>query len=293
MKDNIYIFGAGPIGCEYYNIFTLLGYKPLLLTNSIETKDKLSNNFNIERFADLKKRIFNSTVIIALPTMVYPKVLKDFNIQESNLFIEKPAIYNLNDYKNIEYLSKSNYVGVCLNRRFYKSLKYILDYNKKSKPLRILIDYHERINFLPKKFSQFDKENWIKQNGIHVFDYIELLFGNLSIKNIRNETGNKSFFTSIGDFGNIPYYLNASFDSFSSFKIEIQYNDSSIHLNPIEKLIHKSKSGSKTIEEDNKHKPGFESMVINISKGNLDYFANLKNILELQKKLQRYENARL
>ena len=126
MKNKFIIFGAGPIGCEYYRLLNDIDLKPLLLTRSFETKNKLAREHEIETFNNLDKSIDNSTIIIALPTKVYPDVLKNFIIKNSNIFIEKPAIYDLKDFKNLNFLQKNNnFIGVCLNRRFYKSIEYI------------------------------------------------------------------------------------------------------------------------------------------------------------------------
>ena len=50
MKNKFIIFGAGPIGCEYYRLLNDIDLKPLLLTRSFETKNKLAREHEIETF---------------------------------------------------------------------------------------------------------------------------------------------------------------------------------------------------------------------------------------------------
>lgn len=293
MSKRVLIFGAGPIGREYYDILSLENVSLEILTRSDKTKTLFSQDYNIKKYNEIANDISDSKIIVALDTKIYPKVLSNFNFKNCKIFIEKPAIHSSKDFNKINYLEKDNFVGVLLNRRFYKSNSYIKNFNTTNMPLRILINYHERINFLPNKFTDFYKKNWVKQNGIHVFDYVESIFGKLKIDEIKNEKSNKNFFCSSGSFGETPYYLNASFDSYSSFKIEIQYHDSSIHLFPIEKLIHKMTDRDIEINECNIRKPGFQDMISYILSNDFSKFESLENIKIIQRKLSKFDNARL
>ena len=149
MKNNIYIFGAGPIGCEYYNLFTEIGYKPLLLTNSIETKDKLSNNFNIITISKLKK----FKVIFEFS---YFFISRAINIPLTHVDGEKHKITGTNENKLKELIKEAGPENVILSSdsgvsvlplphiSFSKFIKIIINFGFSKKEINHMIKINSK-----------------------------------------------------------------------------------------------------------------------------------------------------
>ncbi len=259
----IYIFGFGPMGKEYSKVLDSLGYKCKIIISSEISKQNYKNQIFEDDFLGFDalcgKKISDATVFLALPVEANKLVLENIVFSNCKIFIEKPVFYSLDDFNALNPLLTKNKIFINFNRRFYDFYNILVDYIRNEEVRRIILNYHERINFLPEKFSKNEVSNWVIHNGIHLFDLISHLFGKLKIIDFKSI--NTEFHIIEAMAGSTPFFINCSFDTFSSYSIELQSVKSSAHLSPIEKLrlIYPDKTMEYVTSLD--FKPGFESMI--------------------------------
>lgn len=308
LRKNILIVGAGLIAREYINVVNALGYRPIVIGRSKEKVDKLSKaNPNIVVYSGgiekwLQNNIPPEKSIVATQVEYLADVTKMLlKNNVSNVLVEKPLAYKINEIQEI--IDLSNAIGgkvfVGYNRRTYQSVQAALQLIQKDGGVSSFhFDFTEavfRIN--PENYSRLSNTYWGIANSTHVIDTVFYLCGQpkwIEAKRYGQAVHwhpAGSIFLGIGEtINSIPFSYHANWGSPGRWKIEIMTPYRKLFFSPMEKLfMQEASSLSKKLVEldyaiDSEFKPGFYHQVKNWLENDLDVFTS--NI-DLQNHIQQ------
>lgn len=307
-KIKIVIVGAGAIANKYLEVLkskhevSLEGIfsRTFKKAEKLKSKYKIKNNFkNIEMlYEKTKADIVISTVSV---DNAY-SVTKKLSNYPWTILIEKPPGANLNEFNQLQKLSKKNNkkIHVAMNRRFFSSTIFLLEKLKTQRGPRFIqiVDQQNTIFEKEKKTPKKIIFYWMYANSIHLIDYANFLTRG-KIKKINFVYKNKKeincfiYFTS----NDIVNYI-CRWNKPGPWQVKVSTNNFYFELSPLEVL--KVRSNVSNIDknilisnDDKKYKTGFKLQIDNLIsahkklKNNLPCLEDLEKTMLLIKKIYK------
>lgn len=242
----ICIIGTGYAAYNHFKCFSkLLKQKIIIVTRSIK-KNKNLQKFRkkaliVQGIKNISKKI--DGFVIAVPWHQNDNYLKIFMNNKKPILFEKPLSLSKQNILSISY-KKNKFVA--LNRRYYKTIKYIKKKVSKNKKdiIDVELNLSENFNLFKKKFKKPQKFLTFF-SSIHYLDLIIFLFGNPYNFKVLKRLFNKKQVSSghyICNYKNFNCRINIFNNSSENNKLIIRFKNGEVFiLNPIEKLkVYKS-----------------------------------------------------
>jgi len=262
MAYKLGLIGTGRIAEKHLAVIKKIKELEVVAASS-RTKKKLkkfAKKFKIKKtYSDIDKMLKTEKLdglIILVSVLNVFSVLKKVIKYKIPFFVEKPATLNILQANEINLLIKKhktkNVVG--LNRRYYSIFLQAKQFIKKNGNAKaILIEGHEKYNFLKKIINKKILNNWLVANSVHNLDLFQYFFG--KIKTIKNISASMKFKNK-----KVGTYLS-NWDSPGRWSVKIFGSGYTIIFDPLEKgKIIFSNLKEKIIrpsKQDLKFKPGF------------------------------------
>jgi len=136
----ISVVGLGQMGVNHLN--NLLNIKNISLINIYDKikRKELANKYNTKFSENIKEVINNSdAIIIATPTTTHFKYFLECSKKIKNIFIEKPLVTNVRQFKKILQITKKNKINLKVGyiERYNPTIQLIKKILKKNKILNL------------------------------------------------------------------------------------------------------------------------------------------------------------
>lgn len=263
----ILIIGLGSIGKKHVNaILSLYPLAQIFALRSNSPCDQYLNVINIFDKKDIPKDL--SFIIISNITSFHEQTINEMIGLYCPLFIEKPVLSNLNNFKQLSDKIHENSIQtyIACNLRFHPALKFIKHYIEVNHPRINEVNIYSG-SYLPdwrpgKDFRTIYSANDEEGGGVHLdliheIDYCTWLFG-FPIESINMKTNNSSLQISAVDnaryFFKYPYFtvgivLNY-FRKDAKRQIEIITENETIVIDIIKNKVHSSTNNQNLFEID-------------------------------------------
>ncbi len=174
---HILIVGGGPIGKEYYSIFSELGCKVVILSKETDVSDFNVYNQKSYELSSGYLSSFDGIVIAIQPEKTSSVLIDLLRRTSSPILVEKPVALNGCELKEISKIHQNIWsrIYVAFNRRFFGSVKYVKDILKNDTILGCefcFTEIEERVIG-----SEIVRQRWMLTNSIHVFDIATYIAG--------------------------------------------------------------------------------------------------------------------
>jgi predicted dehydrogenase len=298
------ILGSGNIAPFHIDAALNAGFDitAIASSNNSITARELGKKYHIsEVFSKIDQLIelgdFNALSIFLPPQHQKHLLSKIISLNIPTL-VEKPVtLYSkdINKYKRVDHV----YVGY--NRRFYGGINYLKNAHQKSPGIFRITVCEPHVN---KKFILENIETTLRTNTVHIFDLINFIVGNFTLKNFQFSNINYNFFCNIFVKSTYIGSLNIKFGSYLNTSIHFENKHLTTISSPLEKLDKfnktfitepdhnnplriyapgwSSEKEPSTVYEDLNFKPGFEKQYLEFmeicnDKGKISNLANLND----------------
>ena len=263
----ILIIGLGSIGKKHVNaILSLYPIAQIFALRSNSLCDQYLNVINIFDKKDIPKNL--SFIIISNITSFHEQTINEMIALNCPLFIEKPVLSNLNNFKQLSDKIHENSIQtyIACNLRFHPALKFIKHYIEVNHPRINEVNIYSG-SYLPdwrpgKDFRTIYSANDEEGGGVHLdliheIDYCTWLFG-FPIESINMKTNNSSLHISAVD--NARYFFKYPdftagivlnyFRIDAKRQIEIITENETIVIDIIKNKVHSSTNNQNLFEND-------------------------------------------
>jgi predicted dehydrogenase len=263
----ILIIGLGSIGKKHVNaVLSLYPLAQIFALRSDSTCDKYLNVINIFDKKDIPTDI--SFIIISNITSSHEQTINEMIGLNCPLFIEKPVLSNLNNFKQLSDKIHENSIQtyIACNLRFHPALQFIKHYIEVNHPRINEVNIYSG-SYLPdwrpgKDFRKIYSANEEEGGGVHLdliheIDYCTWLFG-FPVESISMKTNNSSLHISAVDNARYFFkYLDFTagivlnyFRKDAKRQIEIITENETIVIDIIKNKVHTSTNNQNLFEND-------------------------------------------
>ena len=263
----ILIIGLGSIGKKHVNaILSLYPLAQIFALRSNSPCDQYLNVINIFDKKDIPKDL--SFIIISNITSFHEQTINEMIGLNYPLFIEKPVLSNLNNFKQLSDKIHENSIQtyIACNLRFHPALQFIKHYIEVNHPRINEVNIYSG-SYLPdwrpgKDFRKIYSANEEEGGGVHLdliheIDYCTWLFG-FPVESISMKTNNSSLHISAVDNARYFFkYLDFTagivlnyFRKDAKRQIEIITENETIVIDIIKNKVHTSTNNQNLFEND-------------------------------------------
>ncbi len=263
----ILIIGLGSIGKKHVNaILSLYPLAQIFALRSNSPCDQYLNVINIFDKKDIPKDL--SFIIISNITSFHEQTINQMIGLNCPLFIEKPVLSNLNNFKQLSDKIHENSIQtyIACNLRFHPALQFIKHYIEVNHPRINEVNIYSG-SYLPdwrpgKDFRKIYSANEEEGGGVHLdliheIDYCTWLFG-FPVESISMKTNNSSLHISAVDNARYFFkYLDFTagivlnyFRKDAKRQIEIITENETIVIDIIKNKVHTSTNNQNLFEND-------------------------------------------
>lgn len=187
------IIGSSLISEKHIDAAIANDFIPYSISSSLNSKTakKLSEEYKFQKYYknsyDLIDDDQYDLLIIACKVDQTTEYLNFVKNKDKQILVEKPVSYNPSEINKIIMAGSFPKIHVGFNRRFYKTI------NELKRVLDNLSGYSLIVNYPELSKNSSDLSNRIASNGVHLFDIINYLCGEYSLKLIFKDSKNKHY----------------------------------------------------------------------------------------------------